>query len=162
MKSYILNKRKFLKTGSVEATMTSPDGIEPKYVDYSSYLNEELGRNLTLEEYIEVKKDKDLEVVDTFEMEKLYNQYQKSLTSNFVEITEDRWYEMLEVLPPMKWHDYKGINIFFISEATSGSMHSCFIKTHDKKYYESLQDIFSKDEVIYENFEKSIKLFKND
>ena len=126
MKSYILNRKKFLKTGSIEATMTSPDGIEPKYVDYSSYLNEELGRNLTLEEYLEVKKDKDLEVV--------------------------------EVLPPMKWHDYKDINIFFISEATSGSMHSCFIKTHDKKCYKALQNINSTDEDIYQNFKKSVEL----
>jgi hypothetical protein len=52
-----------------------------------------------------------------------------------VEITEDRWDEMLNVLPPMKWRSGRGAESFMISEALTLDLRSIFCRIGDR-YFE--------------------------
>ena len=141
MKVYILNKKVYLESNRVNNTATTKGSIEPIYVDY-------MEEPITIKDYIEKHKDENLEVVDAFEMEKLYKEYQEKASKDFTEITEERFDEMLNVLPPQRWTRTENYEYFFISEAYSADLHSCFARLGDK-YYEALLNIRStKDEII--------------
>jgi len=60
---------------------------------------------------------------------------EKALSSNPVEITEDRFMEMLEVLPPQRWQHGKNCESFELSEHTSGRVTAIFCR-FGEKYYE--------------------------
>jgi hypothetical protein len=51
------------------------------------------------------------------------------------EITEKRWDEMLNIMPPMKWRSGCGAESFMICEATVSHFHSIFCKVGDR-YFE--------------------------
>jgi len=44
------------------------------------------------------------------------------------EISEEKWRDMLEVLPPEKWQTVKGVEIFRMSEYTSGNITGHFAR----------------------------------
>jgi hypothetical protein len=48
------------------------------------------------------------------------------------EITEDEWYENLEVLPPEKWETVRGVNIFRMCEYLTGNITAHFAKLNGK------------------------------
>jgi hypothetical protein len=48
------------------------------------------------------------------------------------EITEENWYENLEVLPPEKWETVRGVNIFRMCEYLTGSITAHFAKLNGK------------------------------
>ena len=48
------------------------------------------------------------------------------------EISEDEWYENLEVLPPEKWETVRGVNIFRMCEYLTGNITAHFAKLHGK------------------------------
>jgi hypothetical protein len=52
--------------------------------------------------------------------------------SDWQEITEDEWYENLEVLPPEKWETVRGVNIFRMCEYLTGNITAHFAKLHGK------------------------------
>lgn len=58
-----------------------------------------------------------------------------------VEITEARWYEMLEVLPPLKWRGGGGTQSFMMCEFTIDDITDIFCKI-DGRYF-SLSDRFT-------------------
>ena len=67
----------------------------------------------------------DLIVLD---LDVAYERFEQALKSDPVEITEERWYEMLGVLPPVAWrHDASGES-FKISERTAGSITAIFVR----------------------------------
>lgn len=109
---------------------------------------------LTVEEYL---KDNPGCVVMTWdELEKVESDY---WVSPFTEITAEIWDDMLEVLPPMKWHNVSPrYNVFFIMEATSGHYHSMYLRDREtKKYYSCTESKFITDEKILEKIAKEIK-----
>ena len=61
-------------------------------------------------------------------------QYLKPVT----EITQERFWEMLEVLPPCKWARYDGEESFFVSEAIHSDIHAWFVRI-DERYF-TLED----------------------
>jgi hypothetical protein len=71
--------------------------------------------NLTIEEYLQSKPN--LKVISWDEFDRLHADF---FTSKFQEITKEAWTDALECLPPLKWHTYKGVNIFYNMEANSG------------------------------------------
>jgi len=152
---YIIDENEQFE-GSCISSMSAPEtNQKPKYVDYSSSLHNDNKGNLTFEEYKDLpeNKGKKLVAINNKKMDELLKIYYKGLKSKFKEITETRYNEMLECLPPMDWHNYRGISIFFIVEAYTGSMHSCFIKTKGK-HYEALRDASEGDEALYKDFRK--------
>jgi len=85
--------------------------------------------------------------------------YKQSLQTPFEEITEERWDDMLNCLPPMKWHDFAaGLNVFFCSEAYTQDLHGCYIKDRTTgKCYTALRSRFINDEQLFNDFKNCIK-----
>ena len=78
--------------------------------------------------------------------------YLLSLQEPWVEISEERYDNMLNCLPPMRWRDIaSGINCFAICEALTYDLHSFYLRvTNGKfiKYYTAVRRIREKDSVI--------------
>ena len=110
---------------------------------------------LTFPEYNK-KHDYKFKLITDRELDNLLEVYTNGLVSDWVEISESRYYEMLEVLPPV----YRGM-FFFSSEATYSVVHSCFLKLNGK-FYESSQKITSNESELMNSFvnQKLIKKFK--
>ena len=79
--------------------------------------------------------------------------YQKKLQGPWKEVTEERFWEMLECLPPMRWNKLGDIEFFFVSEATTGPLHACFVRKGDR-YYEGLRDRFISIEELIKQIEE--------
>lgn len=94
---------------------------------------------LNFEEYQKSKGEK-FRLISEGEHDELQRIYRKSLISDFTEITEDRYYEMMNVLPPTRFHNYRGAEIFFVGECYTLDLYSCFIMANDK-YYSALRPI---------------------
>ena len=84
--------------------------------------------------------------------DELYEQYiepfNKSLQSPFVEIKEETWYDMLNVLPPMRWTKVGNSEFFFCMEALTADLHSVYVRKGNK-YYTALRSKFEKAENIF-------------
>lgn len=52
--------------------------------------------------------------------------------SDWKEISEEEWYENLEVLPPEKWETVRGVNIFRMCEYLTGNITVHFAKLNGK------------------------------
>lgn len=96
------------------------DGVDPYHPEKSA------------EDYIA----EGLAVLSEEEYFKAYDEYNKSLCGDWREITEETYDDMLNILPPLKWHN----GGFFCMEAYAGTIHS-FYQELNGKYYTSLQDI---------------------
>ncbi len=114
------NKRYVMKTGAVWLeTILADSETRSTYDDR----NEE---DYLLDGYLVLSEDEMVAEINKNEDEKYLNEW--------LEIDEDYWWEMLEVLPPMKWQHKGTWEFFFISEATTSNIHACYAK-HGKKYY---------------------------
>ncbi len=109
--------------------------------------------HLTVEEYLE--DNPGCVVVTSEELTKLEVGY---FVTPFQEITEDFWQEMLEVLPPLKWHDIENrFNVFFISEATNSHYHALYLKDRrTNKFYSCTESVFIKDAELFEKIKVQI------
>ena len=98
---------------SIETWSQYPDNEQ-----FQLYLKEDLKANykiMTLKEFDELQK-------------KYY------LDSPITEITEEKYIDMLEVLPPLKWTTIKGIEEFLICEMLSGTYTNQYAKCNGKYY----------------------------
>jgi len=118
------------------------------YVDYSGSLYNENGPNLTFDEYKKLKKNDNLIVLTWEELEPFVMNYEKSLQGAWTEITEERWDDMLNVLPPGGWRNLNSRwNIVYCIEAYTSSLHTHFVKDRTTgKCYEALRSKFTKNE----------------
>ena len=64
-----------------------------------------------------------------------------------VEITADRYMEMLEVLPPVAWKSSRDAETFKLSERTSGNITAIFCRLGER-YFEMQDSIFLKHDAI--------------
>lgn len=104
-------------------------------VAYSGYLYNSNVRDLTLEEYRKARPElKDLKEVSDEEMTEMYAVYEQSLVTEPAEVSEERYWEMLEVLPPCRWSKYGGCSSFHISERYTGDLVSWFAQCQGKWY----------------------------
>jgi hypothetical protein len=142
---YIIDPTNF--KGWVNNTMSAPKGMTPTHVDYRE-------TPTTFEEYKKEKGNENLIALTWEEFEeKYYNPYLKSLQGDWKEISEEHWYDMLEVLPPRRWTQFgKGNSFFFISEAYTADLHTCFVKV-DGKCFEALRSVFLPTEEILKQIE---------
>ena len=67
--------------------------------------------------------------------EEAHQRFENSFKSAPVEITEERWDEMLGVLPPVAWKNDGAHESFKISERTAGSITAIFVRIGDR-YFE--------------------------
>ncbi len=63
--------------------------------------------------------------------------HEATCCSDPVEITKDKFIEMLEVLPPMKWRSGGGAESFMLSEFTTGRITGIYCRI-GKRYYSFL------------------------
>lgn len=91
--------------------------------------------------------------------EQVEKPYLLRLQKPFKEITEEEWDNMLNCLPPMRWHDFvPGLNVFFCSEGYTADLHGCYIKDRvNGKYYTALRSRFISDEELFNDFKNCIK-----
>ena len=76
-----------------------------------------------------------LKVVTSIEMMKLADKYEDTLITAPRRITKERFWDMLEILPPCRWHTVTGFEVFHVSERLTGDLVSWFAE-RDGKYWE--------------------------
>ena len=111
--------------------------------------------DLTLEEYLTANPDTKVVTVDEY-----MTIHTEHHVTKFEETSEEIWISALECLPPLKWHKIPGasIEIFFQSEAYSGSIHSLYLHDYNKgKYFYCKVDVRTKDVDIVKKYEAEIK-----
>ena len=89
---------------------------------------------LTFEEYQEKKGDH-YKAISEAELHELIDKYERELQKPWQEISSEEYWDAYECLPPIYNSPF-----WFISEATYGNLHSCFIEINDK-YYTALRPI---------------------
>lgn len=117
--------------------------------------------NLTLSEYLAAKEETGKTIVVL--TPQIYAKWHEQFWSApFKEISEKDYDYALNVLPPLKWHDLNpNLNIFFCLEATSGSIHACYIYNRQSgKYYAGSKSILSKDDDLIRCF--SVDIVRNE
>lgn len=62
--------------------------------------------------------------------------YENTFNQKPEEITKERYWENLEILPPARWEN----NVFYVSEAYVGYIHSMFCKLNNR-YFEALRNV---------------------
>jgi hypothetical protein len=80
-----------------------------------------------------------LKLVSDEEFTKMLAEYNQSLISEPKEITRERYWEMLEILPPCKWTKGLAWESFHISERLTNNLVSWFVNDGDK-YYEFVDE----------------------
>jgi len=113
------------------------------YVDYSSELYNDNQGNLTLAEY-QRHVNPFVEVIDDAKLDQLLADYEKSRITQPVVITADRFYEMLEILPPQRWHNCGGFEVFHIQEHITGDLVAWFAYREDQ-YFEFIDSCYISD-----------------
>ena len=79
-----------------------------------------------------------LKAVTPSDMDKKLRLYNQSLSEPFKEITEEDYYDLLDVLPPLRMRQ----NSFFVGEAYYGNMYSfCF--TRQGRYFKGLRSVLT-------------------
>jgi len=72
-----------------------------------------------------------LQAIDEIQLRALTAEYEDSRKTEPEEITRARWHDMLEILPPSRWHDVGAWNVFHICERISGNLVSWFARKGD-------------------------------
>lgn len=79
-----------------------------------------------------------LKAVTPSDIDKKLRLYNQSLSEPFKEITEEDYYELLDVLPPLRMRQ----NLFFVGEPYYGNMYSfCF--TRQGRYFKGLRSVLT-------------------
>ena len=98
------------------------------------------------ENYLKQAKEVDYKIMAFEDFIKLEKSYY--LDQPLQEITEDKYYDMLNVLPPLKWTTIKGVEEFLISEMLSGTYTNQYAN-HNGKYYTKVVDAKNQDTWIH-------------
>lgn len=59
----------------------------------------------------------------------------KKFITDWKEITKEKWWEMLEVLPPERWQTCQGVEIFRMSERDFGNITGHYARIGDRYYF---------------------------
>lgn len=78
-------------------------------------------------------------VVNLEELDQLMEEHNKSLVTPPEEVSEERYNNMLEVLPPCRWHNSGSKTYFHVSERLTGNLVNWFCSTSGK-FFSFTQD----------------------
>lgn len=67
-------------------------------------------------------KGESVEIVNAEKLEKLFDDHEKSLITDPIEITSERFFDLLEVLPPARWGHTSSVEHFHIIERITGNL----------------------------------------
>ena len=120
----------------LKKAQTSLDADLKMYQEYATkYDNQpdaEEDRKTYWAERYEAEKDKKYEVIKFGDF--LKAERETMLAGPIEEITEDKFFERLEVLPPLHWCTVEGVEMFCIMEMISGSYTEQCAKANGKFY----------------------------
>jgi hypothetical protein len=118
----------------------------------------------TFEEY-NAEKGGVMKIISEEELDELLAKFHKETYTDvpWKRITEERWWDLLECLPPRRWADISNkVNAFYISEATTSHLHTWCIKDSrgakteaDIKYYRATRSRFATNEELFNDFESN-------
>lgn len=138
IKKYAVDPDKF--KGAIITVMT--DGI---HCDYT---------RRTLQELKSIHGE-GVKLLTDEELNKLINNHRRNLQKDFEEITEERFYDLLECVPPKR----QRLSSFFVGECYIYDLYSfCFKK--DGKYYKALRSIKLSDEELDKNRKHNNRFFE--
>ena len=66
--------------------------------------------------------------------EEAHERERAQFVTQISETTRERFWEMLEILPPCKWTRYEGEESFFVSEAIHSDIHSWFARIGERYF----------------------------
>jgi hypothetical protein len=94
-----------------------------------------------------------LKAVTPSEMDKKLRLYHQSLSEPFKEITEEDYYDLLDVLPPLRMRQ----NSFFVGEPYYGNMYSfCF--TRQGRYFKGLRSVLTPQSELDSQIDRHLKI----
>jgi len=88
--------------------------IEKNGIEYTAY------SELTVGEYL--KKDPNFKVVSDQELDRLNDEYEKTLIGDPIKTNEEYFLDKLNCLPPCNWQRFGNIEYFYMSEFLRGSL----------------------------------------
>lgn len=140
----------FLKEGETEAELLErANNSKQKEIEtWGNHCKKYPHKGTIFFEYLNQAEGKEYKIM-TFE------EYQKAERDYYInrpiqEITEEKFCEMLDVLPPKCWTTIQGIEMFCISEMITGSYTRQYAKTPvGEKYYTKIVDILDKSTWIH-------------
>lgn len=88
---------------------------------------------MTLEQYA-VARGFPVRVVDEDEMRTLVEEHADSRITAPEPITAEQWEDMLNVLPPSRWHRHDGVEMFHVSERITHDLVNWFAKVGDRHF----------------------------
>ena len=94
-----------------------------------------------------------LKAVTSSDMDKKLRLYHQSLSEPFKEITEEDYYDMLDVLPPLRMRQ----NSFFVGEPYYRNMYS-FYFTRQGKYFKGLRSILTPQSELYSQINRHMEI----
>lgn len=74
-------------------------------------------------------------VVDSDEMDRLCDTFHNTLKTKPKRISKQRFWDALEVLPPCRWHNCGGFEVFHVSERLTGDLVAWYAHRGDR-YWE--------------------------
>lgn len=118
----------------------SGDSVESMLADMNKSENYKNGFVMDFDAFMELKEKEDVERYKIGQPQP---------------ITSERFFDMLEALPPEKWVSEKGREAFRMSETLSGSLHSFFVRI-GKNHFEVVQDRFIDYSVLFQTCNDSM------
>lgn len=112
-------------TGSIQsATYTTFDGVER--VAYND--------GLTLADYMASPRGAGVTVISGAELDKLLAKHYDAMKTKPQEISEERYMDIYECLPPSRWQRRRGVNSWHCSERLTGNLVGWYFEIGDKYY----------------------------
>lgn len=149
-------------------TMTYLDSEGVERCAYTSGRRENDPREYTVEEYLTMLNAKrepgspEFIAADWDTVNKaMRSEEDASVITPWKEITEERYDEMLNVLPPEKWQTVDGVNIFRISEYYSGNITDHYAALFGKYFYRTCRTTTPYSVLAAEVKEAYLKLEEN-
>jgi hypothetical protein len=136
--------------GTVQST------VHNDHVDFSGSLYNSGKDNLTVEEYSKLKNT-EYQVLTWNELEPMIRTWQdKNILKDWKEVSKETFYEMFEVLPPIKYAALEKGFAFAMSEYLTDNITAHYV-TDGEKYYMANRRILDK----WETLLLEITMFKN-
>lgn len=108
---------------------------DPWMVQYSGYLHNDKGRDLTVEEFL-AKHPEEAQYFDQLytneELEPMWNTYLNSRVTAPSLVTRERFWDALGCLPPGKWYRRGKYSAFFVIERITANLVSWYVEEVDE------------------------------
>jgi len=96
---------------------------------------------------------------EAFEL--IYENENSLYITEWTQITEKKWWDALEELPPLRYKSFQQCTFFFCSEAYTGNIHSCYCSVRGK-YFTAMRRLTTNYDEMYEEIKAFYEPTKKD